>query len=61
MEYVFHCLTFEVTRRCNLVCKHCMRGKAQNIDLSKEMVDDFFQIIVLKELNIYFLAVENLR
>lgn len=32
-------LTFEVTRRCNLKCKHCMRGNAQNVDLTKEIVD----------------------
>ncbi len=56
MEYVFHCLTFEVTRRCNLVCKHCMRGKAQNIDLSKEMVDDFFSNNSIKRIEHLFFS-----
>lgn len=35
-------VAFEVTRRCNIRCKHCMRGEAQNIDMTKEMVDAFF-------------------
>lgn len=30
---------FEVTRRCNLCCEHCLRGEAQNLDMSKETVD----------------------
>ncbi len=35
---------FEVTRRCNSKkCKDlCMRGKAQNINMSRKYVDDFF-------------------
>ena len=32
-------LTFEVTRRCNLKCKHCMRGSSQNLDLDLSLVD----------------------
>jgi len=35
-------IQFEVTRRCNDRCKHCCRGKCQNIDLTKEIVDAFF-------------------
>lgn len=31
----------EVTRRCNMKCAHCLRGPAQNIDLSFEEVDAF--------------------
>ena len=36
-----HCdtLVFEVTRRCNMNCSHCMRGKAQCKDISKEIID----------------------
>ena len=30
---------FEVTRRCNLSCEHCLRGDAQNLDMTKETVD----------------------
>lgn len=32
-------LAFEVTRRCNELCKMCMRGDAENLDMSKEMID----------------------
>ena len=31
-------LSFEVTRRCNLNCKHCMRGNSQDLDMSEEIV-----------------------
>lgn len=36
-----HCdnLVFEVTRRCNMNCGHCMRGKAQCKDISKDVID----------------------
>ncbi len=37
--YALHDLAIETTRRCNLRCGHCMRGEAQNIDISKEIVD----------------------
>lgn len=32
-------LAFEVTRRCNMKCPHCMRGNAENHTISKEVVD----------------------
>ena len=32
-------LLFEVTRRCNMICRHCMRGKMQPVDLQKDVVD----------------------
>lgn len=35
-------LTFEVTRKCLQECKFCMRGKSQNIDMQKEVVDALF-------------------
>ena len=31
-------LSFEVTRRCNLRCMHCMRGDAQDLDMSEDVV-----------------------
>lgn len=31
----------EVTRKCQLHCPHCCRGDAQNVDMSKEIVDAF--------------------
>jgi hypothetical protein len=29
-------LSIETTRRCNLKCRHCLRGGIQNINLKKE-------------------------
>lgn len=35
-------MAFQVTRRCNQFCNHCCKGEMQNIDMSKEIVDKFF-------------------
>ena len=35
-------LAVEITRRCNLKCAHCFRGDAQNMDMSPEVIDAFF-------------------
>ena len=32
----------ETTRRCNFRCDHCLRGDAQNIDLTPKILDAFF-------------------
>lgn len=32
-------LAFEVTRRCNETCLHCCKGKAESIDITKEVID----------------------
>lgn len=32
-------IEIEVTRRCQLKCAHCIRGDAQNIDISNETID----------------------
>lgn len=37
-NYMF-CLSFEMTRKCNMDCIFCARGKAQNIDITKEIID----------------------
>ena len=34
-------VVIEVTRNCQLWCAHCLRGDAQNITISKEILDDF--------------------
>lgn len=39
MKLGFDCLSIEVTRRCNMSCNHCMRGEAQNKDISFETID----------------------
>ncbi len=38
MRFALHQLVLETTRRCNIRCKHCMRGESQNINLTKETV-----------------------
>lgn len=32
-------LMFEVTRKCNMNCPHCMRGEPQNVSITKKVVD----------------------
>lgn len=32
-------LVLEVTRRCNMCCEHCLRGDAQDLDMSRETID----------------------
>lgn len=39
MKAELYSLIFEVTRRCNLSCEHCLRGDAQGMDLSRETVN----------------------
>jgi MoaA/NifB/PqqE/SkfB family radical SAM enzyme len=39
MELYISDLILEVTRRCNMTCKHCMRGDAQDLDMRKEVID----------------------
>lgn len=36
-------MTFQVTRRCNQICDHCCKGKMQNIDMTKEIIDQLFE------------------
>ena len=43
MKLYYSRLQIELTRRCNQNCAHCCRGESQNIDLTKEIVDDFFE------------------
>lgn len=39
MNIILKNITIEVTRRCNLNCKHCMRGDCQNIDIDYRYID----------------------
>ena len=41
-NYKFKALTLEITRRCNKRCAHCLRGEAQNLTMSKEIIDRIF-------------------
>lgn len=39
----FRDVMLEITRRCQLKCAHCMRGDAQDLDMSDEIIDAFFE------------------
>lgn len=41
-NYKFKALTLEITRRCNKKCAHCLRGEAQNLTMSNEIIDRVF-------------------
>lgn len=43
MKISYSNLQIELTRRCNQECAHCCRGDAQNVDLTEEIVDAFFE------------------
>lgn len=36
---VVKCISVELTRRCNMKCAFCERGDAQNLNISKEVID----------------------
>lgn len=37
--YTIDTLIFEITRRCNMNCKHCLRGDAENKDIDFKYID----------------------
>ena len=45
MEINTGMLAFEVTRRCNENCLHCCKGKAESIDMTKEIIDSQLRMI----------------
>lgn len=45
IKLFFECLIIDVTRKCNLKCAHCFAGDAQNVSISKRVID-----IVLSQL-----------
>ena len=36
-------VALEGTRRCNAKCDHCMRGEPQNLDMSREVIDNLLE------------------
>lgn len=47
-------VAIEITRRCNLNCEHCMRGDSENIDISRELLEKFFDEV--KSANVLVLS-----
>ena len=39
MDISIYNFVLEVTRRCNMACPHCMRGEAENCDITPEIID----------------------
>lgn len=48
-HYSYRTLTLEITRECNLKCEHCMRGDAQNVTMSKEMIEKILSQVGMVE------------
>lgn len=34
-KVIFKSFCFEITRKCNMKCLHCMRGEAQDLNYSQ--------------------------
>lgn len=65
-KLAFSNLNIELTRRCNLQCKHCLKGEAQNIDLSNEAIDNLLNQTIGIENILFtggepFLAIDKMR
>lgn len=50
----FFQLKIDLTRKCNLNCKFCMRGNSQNKDISTEIIDKLISEIK----NFYFVSIQ---
>ena len=45
MRVNFKNLVLEVTRKCNMQCAHCMRGDAEDVDMSTDTLQKLFEQI----------------
>lgn len=45
MEIYVTNLIIEVTRRCNMCCRHCLRGDSQNLDIDRKTIKDIISNI----------------
>lgn len=39
MKYSIDNLVIEITRKCNMKCRHCLRGPARNINITQDMIN----------------------
>lgn len=44
---------FELTRRCNMRCRFCSRGEAQDIDITKEIIDKALDELIIVYIKIH--------
>lgn len=44
MGLIFKNLMFEITRKCNMNCEHCMRGEQQDITMSSEVIKNVLDV-----------------
>ena len=52
-KYRFQVLHIEITRKCNLKCPHCMRGNAEDLTITPEIIDSFLsQVTEIGEIGI---------
>lgn len=42
-KIIVEALAFQTTRRCNQNCVHCCKGKSENVDMTKEVIDNLFR------------------
>lgn len=42
-KLIFDTISIEVTRRCNLNCRHCLRGNAQAVDIEYATIDTLME------------------
>lgn len=52
-KYKFLRLFIEITRKCNLECPHCMRGNAQELTITPEIINTLFsQVTEISDLSL---------
>lgn len=44
-DIIFNKITFEITRKCNMNCIHCAKGRSQNITITKEIIDKTLDVV----------------
>lgn len=42
-KIIMNTLALQTTRRCNQNCAHCCKGKSENVDMTKDLIDNLFR------------------